>query len=91
MQFKTWKETAHEFRERILEVSAWKAYVEHTRIASYPDVEKAHEERAAVQEAWTAYENDFLLNRPSRTCIDKCYTPNEPCGVKESALLENSM
>ena len=80
MQFKSLKDIADMFRSGILEIASWKDYVEHTRVASYPNVEQVHAERASVECSWPAYEHDFLLNRPSSRLISSFNIPETPCG-----------
>ena len=62
-QFSTMQELADKLRDGILSAKAWKEYVSHVRVASYPDPVKAERDREATEKAWPAYATDQTLSR----------------------------
>ena len=52
-------------RKNLLQVDRFKEYVNFTRVAAYPDIEKFERERECIETSWPAYANDFTLCRPS--------------------------
>ena len=57
------QELVDRFRDGILSADAWKNYVNHVRLAAYPDAEKAERDREATEKAWPAYASDQTLSR----------------------------
>ena len=49
----------------MLSVESFKDYINFTRVAAYPDIEKFELRRKRIEQSWPAYAKDFSLCRPS--------------------------
>jgi len=58
------KEIADQFRARIMSVESMKAFINHTRCATYPDPAAFQAARANIEQSWPAFAADTTLCRP---------------------------
>ena len=63
-QFSTLYEIADNLRQRVLTAEGYKAYIDFTRVASFPDLELFEKEQEDIERAWPAYADDYSLSRP---------------------------
>ena len=64
-QFSTLFEIAEFLEKEMLSVDSFKAYINATRVAAYPDIEEFDRAIDSIEQSWPAYSNDYSLSRPS--------------------------